>query len=312
MVYKYRVYGMNISSEVKIIEFIERYSEEDSLDVVTIKYGEIPDKYKKKIDEGTHIEINKKEVWFNIKDVGFYYISEGNTIIIKVYSDANMITVKNYLTCSCLGFIMLQREKVAMHGAVININEEGIIITGDRGAGKSSLSTALRVKGYGFVADDVAAISMKEVAYINHAFPYQKLCSDLVENMNYNKEEFISFKSDNSIKYLIPVKDKFQKDDIKLNSIFKLEVNNTDDIYIKEVKGSEKLKLILDNIYREEYIEFMGGMSPSYIQKCVKIAGNIKAYIISRPNNKFTLEEQIELVENQLELNNRVKEEVFV
>ena len=68
-----------------------------------------------------------------------------------------MQLMKIYVMCSCLGFIMLQRNMVAIHGGgVIEMDNKAVIFTGDRGAGKSTLTTALRRKGYKFISDDVA------------------------------------------------------------------------------------------------------------------------------------------------------------
>ena len=44
---------------------------------------------------------------------------------------------------------------VAIHGGVIEIDNKAVIFTGDRGAGKSTLTTALREKGYKFICDFV-------------------------------------------------------------------------------------------------------------------------------------------------------------
>ena len=299
MEYKYRVYGMDINSQIEITEFVNRYNDsyDDINKVVNIRVGDVPERFKLEMEKGTTIGFGDKEVWFEIENVGFYHIYNGTEIMVNIYDNADRIQVNNYLTCSCLGFIMLQKENVAIHGAVINIDNKGVIITGERGAGKSSLSTALRQRGYGFIADDVAALDIKEKPYINHAFPYQKLCSDLVDNMNYSKTKYKSFKSDTSIKYLVPVHDNFQKEQIYLDSIFKLRVDDVKEVSIKEIKGNEKLKLIFENIYRGEYRSFIGGFSGEYIKKCITIAKNIKVYEIVRPKDKFTLDKQIELVE---------------
>ena len=44
----------------------------------------------------------------------------------------------------------------------------------------------------------------------------------------------------------------------------------------------------------------MGGSTPKYIKKCAYIAQNINYYQIIRPRGKFTVEEQIAILEEKL------------
>ena len=85
---------------------------------------------------------------------------------------------------------MLQRKMVAIHGGVIEMDNKAVIFTGDRGAGKSTLTTALRRKGYKFISDDVAGIKIDKVPYVMPGFPYQKLCESAMDNFEYDKEKY--------------------------------------------------------------------------------------------------------------------------
>jgi len=41
----------------------------------------------------------------------------------------------------------------------------------------------------------------------------------------------------------------------------------------------------------------MGGMTPKYLKKCIEIAKKAKFYIITRPKGKYTVDDQIEIIE---------------
>lgn len=81
-----------------------------------------------------------------------------------------------------------------------------------------------------------------------------------------------------------------------LNPI-ELSIGGDKDVVIEEVKGTEKLKSILNSIYREEYLYALGGISQAYVKKCLSIAKNTRYYKIIRPKDRFTLNEQIKLIE---------------
>lgn len=300
MINSYKIYGLNIKSEIEIEEFdkLEEIHEEN---VVTITYSKIEKEIKDEIEKGSKIEILKDKIWFHIPNIATYLISNGSEIKVEVCEGADMKLMKVYLMCSCLGFIMLQRNMVAIHGGVIEIDGKAMIFTGDRGAGKSTLTTALRQRGYKFISDDVAAINFDEkVPYVMPGFPYQKLCEDAMDNMGYDKEKCTSFMSDKHLKYMVPAHDEFINNPTELFGICELTVDDVDKVTIEEYKGSEKLNKIIENIYRGEYIKYLGGMNPVYFKKCLDIAKHIKFYKITRPRNKFTVDEQIELIEREI------------
>ena len=98
------------------------------------------------IMEICQIIYEKNEIWFHVRNVASYYIKNGNEVIVEPWKGANGQEINLYLMCSCLGFIMLQREKVAIHGGVMKINDKAIIITGNRGAGKYRILQGLIYK----------------------------------------------------------------------------------------------------------------------------------------------------------------------
>ena len=298
--YNYRVYGLNINSQIKIDEFIKIENlTEDDIDVY-FSYGNMPDNICKLRLEGKSSFYSKNSVWFHIDNVASYYIKNGNEVIVEPVENADEQQINIYLMCSCLGFIMLQREKVAIHGGVIKKNNKAIIITGNRGVGKSTLSTALRLKGYEFISDDVAAISIDKKVMVNPGFPYQKLCHDVMNKMNYDKSKFKMYNCNSNKKYIIPAFDSFENKDTPLDTIIEIKVDDINEVKLIEVKGFEKLNNIMKNIYRGEFSGFMGGRTPEYISKCLYIAQNINYYQMIRPRVIFTVEEQIEILERNL------------
>ena len=299
MINNYYVYGLNIKSEIEIDEFQKRdIIIEDK--IVNIKNGIMSNEIKDDILKGIHIKLSKDKIWFHIVNIATYYITNGEEVIVEIVEGADMQLMKVYLMCSCLGFIMLQRDMVAIHGGVIDIDDKAVIFTGDRGAGKSTLTTALRERGYKFLSDDVASIKIDKVPYVMPGFPYQKLCESAMEKFEYDKEACTSFMSDKEVKYVVPALDEFVYEERELISIVKLTVSDVEEVIIEEIRGAEKLNNIIENIYRGEYIKHLGKMDVIYFKQCLDIAKNIKFFKITRPANKFTVDEQIELIEGEI------------
>ena len=299
MINNYYVYGLNIKSEIEIEEFVKLDNIADE-DVVTISYSTMSDDIKEKIKEGVRINLSNNKIWFHINDIATYCVTNGNKIEVELCDNADMQLMKIYVMCSCLGFIMIQKKMVAIHGGVIEMDNKAVIFTGDRGAGKSTLTTALRERGYKFISDDVAGIKINKVPYVMPGFPYQKLCESAMDKFGYDKERYTSFMSDKEVKYVVPALDEFVYEGRELVAIVKLTVGEVDEVTIEELRGSEKLNNIIENIYRGEYINHLGRMDPIYFKQCIDIAKNIRFFKITRPANKFTVDTQVELIEREL------------
>lgn len=299
MINNYKVYGLNIRSEIEINEFnkLDEILEEN---IINIRYDKMSKEIKDKISQGSKMQLFQNRIWFHIDNIATYCISDGNEIKVEVCENADMHLMKVYIMCSCLGFIMLQRNMVAIHGGVIEMDKKAVIFTGDRGAGKSTLTTALREKGYKFISDDVASTRIEKVPYVMPGFPYQKLCESAMDNFEYDKEKYTSFMSDKEVKYIVPAKDEFIYEPKQLSAIVKLTVGDVEEVTIEELRGSEKLNNIIENIYRGEYIKYLGGMNPRYFKQCIDIAKNIRFFKITRPLDKFTVNDQIKLIEENL------------
>ena len=302
----YKVYGLEVESEININEFvsIEDINAENKVNIV---YANMPLNIKEDIKNNKKSSFSKAECWFHINDVATYRVTGGNLIEFEPCENADPYLLRVFLMCSCLGFIMIQRDIVAIHGGTIVIDNKAIILTGNRGAGKSTLTTGLRLKGYPFISDDVAAIEIKDnIPMVKHGFPYQKLCSSAMDKLGYDKENYFSFMSDTEIKYLVNAHDDFIYEDTRLFALCELSVGDVEDVQIEEIKGSEKLNKLISNRYRVEFVQAMGGISPIAFKTLLQIAKNIKFYKIIRPNGQFTVDKQIELLLERVYCKERV------
>ena len=297
MSYYYKVYGLNVESEILVPELSILSKEEQSDIHIKISYGIMPEDIKVSINNGQRSKYERNRMWFYINNVATFYIYDGKNIVIEPCEITDPQLVKVYILGSVLGMVMLQRNIVAIHGGSIVIDNKGYIFTGDKGAGKSTLTTALRKKGYGFVSDDVGAIKTGEINKIHPGFGYQKLCEDALVNLGYDPAKYEPFRGDFNIKYIVPALEDFVSTAVPFEGMFELEVGDVDCVQVEEIKGNDKLKGMIKNIFRIEILRCSGGMSGEYFKKCIDIAKDLKYYKITRPKGQFTVDEQIDIIE---------------
>ena len=297
MKYYYRVYGLNIESKIEVPEF-EVIDSNSDIDV-KLYFGVVNEKIINLITQGHRAKYEKQDMWFYIEDVAIFHIYNGDTVVIEPMGDKNNKMIKLYIMGSVMGMILLQRNMVAIHGGGIVIDGKGCIFTGQKGAGKSTITTALRRKGYKFIADDVCSINIGETNTINYGFGYQKLCEDAMEKLGYSLDEYEPFRGDLNVnKYIVPAFDEFTKEELPLEAVFELVVGDVDEVVIEEVLGANKVNKLIENVFRIEMLRYSGGIEPVYFKKCLDIVKSTKIYKITRPKDVFSVDKQISLVED--------------
>ena len=236
-------------------------------------------------------------MWFYIEGVATYWIQNGEKVTIELCEGADIPMAKQYLLGSCLGMIMLQRNMVAIHGGTIVFDGSGIVFTGERGAGKSTITSALRLAGYPFVADDVSSVEVTNPHMIHPGFPQQKLCRDAAESLGYELDQYKTLMGDTQLKYLIPAHDSFVYEQVPLKAIVELqEDSEVKGIEVKQLTGNERLMTIYRNIYRIE-MKQIAGVDPGYFKKCISIAKDVPVYRIKREKGVMTVQQQISWLE---------------
>ena len=295
--YCYKVYGMNIKSDIEIDELLKVNNFSENEDIINITMGRMPREVQRLHKQGKFVAPSFQKVYLYIPGIATYCIENGKKIIIEPYYKADMKMVNIYFIGCVLGILMHQRKVVAIHGATVVNNNKAIIITGDCGAGKSTLSTELRKRGYGFISDDVAAIKFNNKPFVMHGFPFQKICEDTMSKLGYDKKLYTSFQSDDKVKYLVSVENKFITKDTVLTTMVEVTVGDVDSVRYEKINGHDKLEKVLYNLFSKSYIKPCGGVTKEYFKECAEIAKNIDIYRITRPYGKFTVDEQIQLIE---------------
>ncbi len=296
--FNYRIYGLNVLSEIKCPEVLELETINGGQHDVLIELNDVSEHIRKLVKRGKRSFYTNDEMWFHISGVATYWVHKGEKVTIELCEGADTLMAKQYLLGSCLGMIMLQRNMIAIHGGTILLDGKGIIFTGDRGAGKSTITSALRLKGYPFVSDDVSAIEVGEPHYIHPGFPQQKLCQDAALKLGYDLSQYKTLMGDNQLKYLIPARDSFVRNQVPLQAIVELQVSDeVKGIEVEMLKGHDRFMTIYNNIYRIE-MKRVAGVDPDYFKKCISIAKDIPVYRIKRQKDVMTTNQQIEWLES--------------
>lgn len=302
MSFKYRVYGLNIESEIELEELVKIEDNQCNQIDVKIIYGKTNDKIKNQVNRNSWIGTDINDICVYTKNIAIYQIKNGNTIIIEPLKDKDNERIKSFLLGWSFGILLIQRKTIALHGSAISKGDKAIIISGKSKAGKSTLASAFNNKGYKFLSDDVVALDiLKDNVLAQPAYPQKKICEDVMKALGYDKKDYeINKQNTERIRYKVPVTDTFELKPCKVQAIFEIvSKDEYEKVSIEKIEGNKKIDYMLNNIYFFG-VESSIGTRPEYFKKAIQLINSIPLYKIKRPADKITIEEQMDLVENKL------------
>ncbi len=293
--YYYRAFGLYIVSE---IYFPDLLIGEEKICDVHITYGEVPDILNDVIWTYSGAQLSKNELLLKIENVASYHVVRGNRITVQPEIHADDNSIKQYILGTCLGTILLQRGLLPLHGSCVMINGAGIILSGICGAGKSTLSAALHKEGFPFLSDDISVVSqdIEGNIWVQPGLLHQKLTNESANVLGVDTGP-LHYTDIDKDKYLLPVKSGFLDMPVKLSVLCELLPEECTDVTLTPINGIEKLNTIIRNIYRSEFLNEIG-MDPKFFKGCFSISKKVTIYQLRRPQNRFTIEDQIQLLKN--------------
>lgn len=285
--YYYRVYGLNIESDIKMNE-LETIDSDSDIDLKIIM-GQRVEEVKKNRD----FKKDKLNLMVTAKRVAHYYITNGNQILIEAQEDANDEDIIAYLLGWAVGRILIQRNIIAFHAATVVVDGKGIILAGKSGVGKSTLTNRFTADGYKFSSDEISSIKFENgKPHVNPAYCLQKVTELGLERSRYDKDRFFSIRSE---RYAIKPKEDYINNVVELSALVDITIGDNESLIFDEVEGSEKMEIILKNVYGINTARRYG-LDKIFFMNALKIAKEVPVFKIIRPKDKDTVDEQMNLI----------------
>lgn len=305
--YYYKIYGLHIKTDYLLEEALEIPEipqeqvdveiQEGKLDEKITTEMELDDKY----SGGYVYRIEPRWGWIRAKGQGCCLLENGRKVTYELKDTYNPLEMNQIFLCAVLPNILIQRGEVAMHGSGIMLENKAIIVSGVSGAGKSTLAKELLKNGGVFMADDTVALLLKEQkVYAQGAYPQQKICLDAMKDFEQTDAELILLPPDGGReKYAVRLKSGFCMEEKELQAIFIVQPEDVEQVTLKEINGSEKIKYLINNLYQYRIYQ-EGGMAAEVFKKCIEIANRVKIYVIFRPQKGMTVSEQVKKMKDVL------------
>ncbi len=239
------------------------------------------------------MQISQTEFSLTIDDIAHYYVRAGKLIQITPSPKASKPSIELYLNGSVYGAVLHQRMILPIHGSCFNFNGTGIMVCGESGAGKSTVTASFCMNGSDFLTDDVSPIVFNNGKPQIWAMSDRiKLWGDSLEQLKQEKDGLHQIDHETE-KFYYPM-DSDKGTVFPLNQIFLLAKHTLPEVKFEELAGVEKFTSLRNEIYRWEFLQGMPQTEASYFSALALISQSVKVCKVFRPEvihiDEFRLE----------------------
>ncbi|MEN8226331.1 MAG: hypothetical protein ABFS05_13325 [Bacteroidota bacterium] len=229
-----------------------------------------------------YIRVSPEEISIDIEGVACFHMSRGEQISITPYPRAGKEDIRAQLEKWGVMSILHQRQILNFHASSFSLDNDGIMICGDTGAGKSSLTAAFSFGKGNFLNDDITAIhfSKKQAMIVKYEKNISIFPETLRQLQTESNDQFTDMSGDH--KYSIETSGKAKKH-TPLKHIFHLQVQDVGQPVFKELTGHEKFSLLRGNICSWEMLQGMPGLEAIYLKQLLAICETTPITSIQRP-----------------------------
>ena len=229
-------------------------------------------------------QINQNEFALEVEGVAWFYAKKGNYIEICPYENYNQHTLELYLNGSIYGAILHQRMILPLHGSSFSYNGNGIMVCGESGVGKSSITASFSLNEAVFLTDDITPVLFNNNRPLIWAMSDRiKLWADSLEQLKQEKKGLHQIDAETE-KFFFPISpDKGETH--TLHQVFLLAIHDQLEVKFQEITGIEKFTALRNEIYRWEYLLGMPECEPAYFNQITCISKEISVIKVLRPKN---------------------------
>lgn len=231
------------------------------------------------------ISLNEDEFWMQVANVGEFYARDGCVIEFAPAPGTRTEAVELFLNGSVYGAILHQRGILPIHGSCFVYRKKGVMLCGDSGAGKSSLTASMCLSGKAeFLTDDVTPIVGKEDNLVVLAKSGRmKLWEDSLSQLSQTKANLKRIRPEDN-KFYVNI-DSSKHLSFPLHEILILSKSECKEPDVEIMSGTEAFSVLWNEIYRLYYLKGMPSKQAGYFQQLSDICNRCLVRKVHRPSS---------------------------
>jgi hypothetical protein len=287
----YQAYGLNIESSLELPELPPGRSAVD----VVVQCQRANRLSSSREDRSGRLGGHQNRISLFCPGVGHFVIRRSSIAVRPVHGVGNPL-LRLHLLGPAMGLLLHLRKALVLHASAIVINGQAVVIAGESGCGKSSLSSALHARGYFALSDDL--LRVESVAGHWEAFPavpQYKLWPDVVRFLGYQPGNMARIHA-RSTKRVFPSIQGFADRSIPICCIYILRVGKS--LKIERLSPKQAFVDLMRHAYCRSVVGLTGPVSHFF--RCGQVAQDVAVRRLSRTEKLATLSQLADLVEQDL------------
>ncbi len=240
-------------------------------------------------------ELIDSAILIDVPKVSRYAILKSGKIIVEAASGASETSVELYLEGLALPVMALHRGMTLFHGSAVERNGRGIVILGDKGAGKSTTAAALAQAGCSVLCDDTVPVSpdasgrkLSDGPFVAPGIPRPMLLPDAFQRIGGEAlSAEVHARYDGAGKYAASVP--AAKEAAPLGAVFILAKGNTGSIETRMLRGADKIKAAMAHSLRLPGIE----EPAAEFARSLEMLRGVRIFSLTRPASEDSLDEVV-------------------
>jgi hypothetical protein len=287
----YQAYGLSIRSP---LELPELRPGQRAVDVIVRRKNANRSGYPLR-DKIRWLGRHQNSISLSCPGVGRFVVRK-TSITIRPEPGVGEALLRLHLLGPAMGVLLHLRKALVLHASAIEINGQAVVIAGESGCGKSSLSSALYARGYAALADDLVRLDNSGGHWRAFpAFPHYKLWPDALRALGRRSAEMARIHP-RSAKRVLPSIQRFATKPAPIRCIYILRIGRS-----LTVERLPPMQAFVD-IMRQAYCRSVVGLTGpiSHFFQCTQLAQGVPVRRLSRTENLLSLGDLADLVERDL------------
>ena len=234
------------------------------------------------VRSGNGWQANDTGCAFQTEGVGEFHVCNGNSVTYAPVPGADPEWVRLYLNSQVLVALLHQRKIINFHASSFVYEGLGVMVLGETGAGKSSLTLAFALRNGGFLTDDITPVIFREsVPCIMPLNRKVKIRKDTAEKLGINSSLLSDAESGTGKLYFRPETAHVAAHPLHL--IIRIAADKTKRIEFSKPPSAERFSLLRSEICSWEILAGMPETEKAYLDQLVRIVEKTAFIRADRP-----------------------------
>jgi hypothetical protein len=252
------------------------------LDGVTVRECAAVHAIEKPVFTSGNWQVNQNEYSAKVEGVGSFYVRDGREVDFSVEPGVDRGWASLYLNNQVLVALLHQRKIISFHASSFVYDGRGVMITGETGAGKTSLTASFVMSGAGFLTDDLTPVIFSKsgpgILTLNRDI---KLRTNTVDQLKIDTGRLTDAETGTGKKYL-KIKHK-EVSDHPLHVILKIETGSVSKPEFQPLPAAEKFAVLRSEVCSWEMLAGMPETEAAYLHQLLEIVRQTVIVKVVRP-----------------------------